>query len=137
MNARALTIAGLVLIATPAAAGACLKYEPSLVHLRGQIVERSAYGPPGYGEDPAHDSREHFLVLKLDSPICVDGTPDNELDSESEAGVPELMMVPPQGQPIPRGRAIVSGTLFHAITAHHRTRVLIAVTDAQSLNAKK
>ena len=123
--------------AVAASHGRCLKYEPSVVHLRGRIVERWDYGPPGYGEDPKHDSREDFLVLKLEKPICVDGALGDDFNSESEADVPELMMVPPQGPRLPRRRALVTGTLFHAITAHHRTRVLIEVTGAQSLKASK
>jgi hypothetical protein len=129
--------ASLLFAAAVSAATGCLKYEPSVVHLRGRIVERWDYGPPGYGEDPKHDRWEGFLVLKLDQPICVDAKPADELDAEDEANVTELMMAPPDGHRLPRGRAMVTGTLFHAITAHHRTRVLIAVTGAQSLNAAK
>jgi hypothetical protein len=134
-------LAGLLLAASAHAAklpaNHCLSYQPAVVRLKGRIVERMAYGPPSFGEDRRHDRIEHFLVLRLDHPICVDAAPGDAVNIQSEAGVPELMIVPPVGPRLPRGRAEVTGWLFHAVTAHHRTRVLITVTGAQQLNVSK
>src|SRR4051794_31057050 len=123
-------LAGL-LLAAAAHAGHCLAYEPAVVHLKGRIVERMAFGPPSFGAERKRDKIEHFLVLKLDHRICVDSQPDDPANIDAEADVPELMIVPPPGRRLPRGPARVTGTLFHASTAHHRTRVLITVTAAQ------
>ena len=29
----------------------------------GKVITETYYGPPGYGEDPKHDSKEHFYML--------------------------------------------------------------------------
>ncbi len=41
------------------------------VTLTGQLGIAKAYGPPGYGKDPAHDPRYDYPLLKLDAPVCV------------------------------------------------------------------
>ncbi len=108
MIAASILVAAVV--ATPTGR---LKYEPTVVHLPGQIVDRRHYGPPGFGEDPKHDRREDDLLLKLNHSICVDGSHGDELKSEPERNVRELMIVPPQAR-LPRGPAMVAGALFHA-----------------------
>ncbi|MBI1212280.1 MAG: hypothetical protein GC190_12510 [Alphaproteobacteria bacterium] len=41
------------------------------VTLSGRVVERWAWGPPGFGEDPAHDRRWRATFLRLDRPTKI------------------------------------------------------------------
>jgi len=130
---------GLLLAAeTLAAADRCLSYEPAQVQLSGKVSKKEAFGPPGYGDDPAHDSRETYLVLALTAPICVTGDPKSPINNESESDVRELQLVYPPGQSLNPAwldhNISVSGTLFHATTGHHRTKVLIQVTKTRLLS---
>jgi hypothetical protein len=45
-----------------APANKCAKYEPAVVTLKGVVNIVQAYGPPNFGEDPAHDAKEPFGV---------------------------------------------------------------------------
>jgi hypothetical protein len=123
------------------AADTCLSYEPAKVQLSGKVSKKEAFGPPGYGEDPAHDSRENYLVLALPAPICVNGDPKSPINSESETDVREVQLVYPPGRSLQQAwldrNISVSGTLFHATTGHHRTKVLIQVTQTRLQPAPK
>ena len=44
------------------------------IRLQGTLIERTFYGPPGFGETPAQDAREKVFVLKLLYPITVEPT---------------------------------------------------------------
>jgi len=123
------------------AADACLTYEPARVELTGKVSEKQAFGPPGYGEDPAHDKRETYFVLALSAPLCVTGDPKSQTNNESETDVREVQLVFASGQSLRRAwldhNISVSGTLFHAVTGHHRTKVLIQVTETRLEPAPK
>jgi hypothetical protein len=43
-----------------------------------------AYGPPNYGEDPAHDAKEIYWYLELDDPICVNGKKQHSKEHSEE-----------------------------------------------------
>jgi hypothetical protein len=66
-----------------AADDTCLEYGPALVSLSGTITRHMEYGPPNYGEDPAHDAKELYWYLELNKAICVNGKND-EVSPESE-----------------------------------------------------
>jgi Domain of unknown function (DUF4431) len=65
----------------------------------------------------------------LDDPICVNGKRNDSQDIEAEKDVRKVQIVYRNGYP--KGgnwidhRASITGTLFHAITGHHHTKVLI------------
>ena len=104
-------------------------YGPEKVALTGRVVSRTFYGPPGYGENPKTDSRESQYILLLDRPIDVLGSPDDE----AERGVKQITLVVSDFKATPvrpwlHQRVVIEGTLFHAITGHHHTRVLIEVS---------
>jgi hypothetical protein len=113
----------------------CLKYQPVTVALAGTISVRDAFGPPGYGEDPKHDKKEKYLLLTLDAPICVEGNPKDDANSQSESNVTAVQMLYLDKHPFHKKwlnkHVSVTGTLFHAITGHHRTPVLIEVTQTR------
>jgi hypothetical protein len=114
---------------TPAAKSRCLEYEPKTVTLTGTITAHMNYGPPNYGEDPAHDMKEHYWRLDLDKPICVNGSGRDDPEMQGELGVKHLQIVYMNGYPTGGGwvghRVSITGTLFHQISGHHHTRVLI------------
>ena len=129
MNRRILWLLIGALIAGPSAAQ-CLKYWPDVVTLTGVVKLRTFYGPPGYGEDPAHDSRETQALLALDRSLCVLRGHDDEGLDVPESGQKFVTLVPGRevGFDEYRGKHIsVRGTLFHAISGHHHTPILIVV----------
>lgn len=112
----------------------CFKYNNDGVVLTGKVVLKTFFGPPNYGEDPANDAKEKQAILILDSPICVDADPQG--DEEAEVDQSEVTLVPMQNLNLEQyvgKRVQVIGSLFHAISAHHHTPVLISVTEQPKL----
>jgi hypothetical protein len=110
-----------------------LHYEPEKVTLRGRLVTKTFYGPPNYGESPATDSRETQYILLLDSPVDVVADPNDSLN-QGELRVKQITLVVLDFKAIPvkpflRQQVEVEGTLFHAHTGHHHTRILIQVSS--------
>jgi hypothetical protein len=109
----------------------CLKYEPELVKVSG-VVERDIFpGRPNYESIKDGDEPEVYWVLKLSKSICVIGKSDDDIN-ESENNIVELQLILTDNQykqyhGYIGHKVIVSGTLFHSITAHHKTTVLINV----------
>jgi len=74
--------------------------------------------------------RESAAILELESPVCVRSSRQNDL----EINVPrdnirliQLVLLPSIVGPVPDRKIAVTGTLFGAHTAQHRTRVLLYV----------
>ncbi len=110
-----------------------LHYEPEKVTLKGKVVSRTFYGPPNYGENPKTDSRESQYILILDSAVDVVATGNDPTD-QTERGVRRVTLVVNDFaahpvRPLIGRRVLIEGTLFHAITGHHHTRVLITVSS--------
>lgn len=110
-----------------------LKYEPEKVTLVGRVVLKTFYGPPNYGENPKTESKESQYVLLLDSPVDVIGSL-NDPGNVAERGVRKvtLLVLDFKSHPVEpwRGRRVaVEGSLFHANTGHHHTKVLIEVAS--------
>lgn len=104
-------------------------YETDVTSIWGKLVRRSFYGPPGYGEDPKHDSRETFFLLKLDAPLDVTFRENDKLN-EQDSGIRELQLVLDekdyaQFRPYINRTIKVRGKLFQALTGHHHTKVLM------------
>ena len=110
-----------------------LQYQPERVTLKGKIVLRTFFGPPNYGEDPKTDSKEQQWILILDAPIDVIGNRDNE--TERTVKQITLVVLDFKANPVAplRGKRVtIEGTLFHANTGHHHTRVLIEVASIKA-----
>jgi hypothetical protein len=71
MTFRSVLILVLILVAQTVIAKDTYKFEPAVVELTRKLVEQVLYGPPGYGEDPKSDSKEHAAILLLSKPIKV------------------------------------------------------------------
>jgi hypothetical protein len=122
----------------PAAATDCFKYLPAIVTVSGVISTETNFGPPGFGEDPSHDSKEKQLFVVLDSPLCVNGDKDPKSpNAESEIDVAKMEMVYFPENPFQKmwlGKHVsVTGKLFHAFDAHHHTPVLIIANETSVL----
>ena len=108
-----------------------LHYGPEKVTLTGKVVARTFYGPPNYGENPKRDSKETQYILLLDSAIDVVTTGSDPTD-KTEHGVKKvtLVVLDFKAHPVEHllgNRVKVEGTLFHANTGHHHTKVLLVV----------
>src|SRR5260370_29724887 len=107
-----------------------LHYEPEKVTLTGRVVYRTFYGPPGYGENPKTDSRETQDILLLDSPVDVIATGNDPLTDQTERRVTRITLVIDHSiKRLIGKRVIIEGTLVHAHTGHHHTKVLMDVSS--------
>lgn len=131
-----LAVAALVTLASTADAR-CYQYEPATVTVTGLIFLRTDFGPPNYGEDPAHDSRERHIYIRLDKRLCVEA----DVEGEAEANVRVMQMVYMIHLPFKLewvGKHVsVTGTLLHGHTGHHWTKVLIIPSTTQILRPGK
>ena len=112
----------------------CLEYGPS-VSLTGSLSTRVFAGPPNYESIKRGDRTETAIILTLATPVCLTaGDPANSFDvPETNVREVQLLITNPshwktlkrlRGKPV-----IISGTLFHAHTGHHRTKILIEVAE--------
>ena len=132
--ALSISLAGMVLATT--AQEPSYKYDAAGVQLRGTLIRRSVYGPPGYGETPAQDERATILVLKLSQPITV--TPASQViekddpNTDTFNSVREVQLFLPQnaGHGVDQliGKVVlVSGVLNEHVAPAEYTDVCMAV----------
>jgi hypothetical protein len=111
--------------------GACLRYDVMGASLSGTLFTRIYFGPPGYGERPEADARERPYLLLLDAPICVSSDDQRQgATNQSNLIVVQLAPVHVEASALQTAMGMhvtVRGTLFPAITGHHRTPVLMDV----------
>ena len=122
-----------IVASQPAARRRVLHYEPEKVMLRGRVVSRTFYGPPNYGENPKTDSRESQYILILNSAVDVLATGGDPTD-QTERGVRRVTLVVNDFaahpiRPLLGRRVVIEGTLFHANTGHHHTKILIELAS--------
>jgi hypothetical protein len=116
-----------------------LEYGPVVVRVTGRLIQRVFPGPPNYESIQQGDARETQWLVRLLTPLCVNGNPDSELNTEAESGITEIQLVITNATDLKRyaslmgGNVGVTGTLYHAHTAHHRTPVLLAVRSIRQL----
>jgi len=113
----------------------CLPREPEPVVLSG-LVERMTFpGPPNYESIADGDPGETFWLLKLDKPVCLEGSMDlsGEVDDEQRNGVSRVQLVFEDGKQYAKYRYLVGrrvrvrGTLFGSHTGHHHAPILLHV----------
>jgi hypothetical protein len=109
----------------------CLSYEPAQVTLNGTIVEKIFPGPPEFESIEKGDRPDTHWILKLSEPVCVNGDPKDEINSETETNIKAIQLIVQeddnQYKHLLSRKVVVTGTLFHAHTGYHRTRVLMEV----------
>jgi hypothetical protein len=116
--------------------GTSYKYDVPGVRLRGRLIQRKVYGPPGYGETPARDARVSILILKLSQQISVkppeDAEANGSVDLDAAEGVREVQLFidPPQKTDAYKlvGHEVTAiGTLNESITASQYTKIWMDV----------
>ena len=115
-------------------------YEPAVVRLSGILVTDYIYRSPDFGEDPETTPIERLWILKLDQPVDVIGTPDDDINSESENDVLRVGLVnfSKVNMSVHLGkRVMLEGTLFHAHTGRHYSMILLNVKKAIRLKDRR
>ena len=113
-----------------AASSPCLKYEPEIIELRGKSKRVTFPGPPNYESVKEGDEPETYWLLYLPTPICVQGNPKDDLNSEDENNVKELQLMIRDYKKYSHllGKSVlVKGKLMHSFSGHHNTPVLVQV----------
>jgi hypothetical protein len=128
-----LIVIALLLFALSGASGTttrdpCLRYGPDSVRITGTLARHQFYGPPGFGESPKRDAKEVGFYLDLASPLCTNGSVDNE----RKTGVRRVQLIlDAEGYDRLRpalGKTItLRGMLFAAMSGHHHAPVLLRV----------
>lgn len=131
---KTVTLFGLILVAASTAAAQSndwLSYEPAVVELKGKLVMEWKYGPPNFGENPRTDAKVRVPVLVLVKPVSVRGNPQDTLNAESVEGLGRMQLnlvnLKTSYKQFIGKRVLVNGTLFHAHTGHHYTKVVMEV----------
>lgn len=120
----------------------CLSYEPATVTLNGKITRKTFAGPPNYESIKRGDAPETYWILRLARPVCVNADESTPGGEETEKNVSDIQLVfSDEGQYARRKgllgkRVVVSGKLFHAITGHHHTKVLLTVAEIKGAGRK-
>jgi hypothetical protein len=107
-------------------------YEPEIVELRGTIELQTFPGRPGYESIQNGDEAERGWYLRLNQAIEVrkdDKDVDPNTSTEKNVKILQLAMKDDvSADQVPLKKEVcVRGHLFHAISGHHHSRVLIEV----------
>ena len=106
----------------------CLSFDDPSISLSGTIFSRIYFGPPGYGLSPQRDVRERAMLLLLDAPLCVQENSQGSFEGNVIVVQLAAVSVSPNIFANAEGhRVTVRGSLFHSLTGHHRTAVLMDV----------
>ena len=138
MRTRLLITTLLLLVGFCASASGqkCLDYGAT-VSLTGTLRSQVFPGPPNYESVRRGDRKETAIILKLVTSACTAGSDPQGVDvPESNISEMQLVIVKKAHWKLVRrlmGQyAIVTGTLFHAHTGHHRTKVLVNVASIRA-----
>jgi len=89
----------------------------------GMIRQEEFYGPPGYGENKATDSKETALIFYLAEPIDVIAVDETNTTYKN---ITKLQLITDMDVKDRIGQRVgVEGKLVGALTGHHHTEVLI------------
>ena len=116
----------------------CVNYEPDSVALVGKIIRKTFPGRPNYRDIKTGDEPETCWILILAKSLCVNAKADVYYESESEINQVQLVFMGhneyQKYKNLVGKNVIVRGQLFHMMTGHHHTKVLITVQEIQSNN---
>lgn len=111
------------------------RYEPAVTVLSGVVTKEDRPVPETGGEASEADERESVYLLKLDRTIIVIGDATHDFNSRTEeVGEIQLTRSSPRlgFEAFVTRRAAVTGRLFHAHSAYHRTKVLMMVEKIEA-----
>ena len=115
----------------------CLEYGP-VVSLTGRLSSRVFAGPPNYESIKRGDRKETAIILTLAAPACITANDSANTFDVAETDIRAVQLVittPEHWKALKRLRSkpvVVTGTLFHAHTGHHRTKILITVAELRA-----
>lgn len=115
----------------------CLSYEPTVVTLDGRISRKTFPGRPNFESIQNGDEPETYWVLRLSKSVCVNKGAEGMPDDMPEKGVSKVQLVL-TGEQYARYKSllgrqvVVKGKLFHAVSGHHHTSVLMEVTEIKA-----
>jgi hypothetical protein len=122
----------LLVAANPVASAAeCLRYEPQIETLRGQLNLRS------YSDrTESTGEKQTVMVLDLPGPICVQASSADDINVEEHDVRRVQVVYDPKARGelhrLLRKQVLLTGTLYHAHTAQHHETVLIKVSSAKA-----
>ena len=106
----------------------------SVVEVQGVLQVGEFFGPPSYGEQPGSDHIERSFFLQLPAPLGTQFKNGAGVPSANQNSLPSYfvqLVVPASEQraanTLVGKRVRVIGTLFEAISGHHRTPMLVQV----------
>lgn len=110
----------------------CLKYEPAVVSLSGELHRATFPGRPNFESVASGDEPETGFYLTLKQPLCTQG--DAAGEQEAQEGVREVQLVLTQKQyaqwrPKLGQQVTMRGSLFAAFSGHHHAPVLLRVAQ--------
>ena len=113
-------------------------YEPSIVSLSGKVHKQTFPGRPNYQDVGSGDRLETHWILHLENPISVLPKEGKTLDglNSPEYNVRNVQIVIMSEYPFSfenGNRYKIVGTLFHAISGHHHTLVLVELKNAEEM----
>lgn len=108
-------------------------FKPSISMLEGELIIRMYYGSPGYGENTEEDKKEYPYILKLNYPINIIATKNDNFNS-NVYNISEVQLVlTEQNYKIlneyKNKNIKVKGLLFVQFSGHHYTKVLLEVIE--------
>ncbi len=112
-----------------------IKPEDQEVSIQGTVRLIHGYGPPGYGEDPKHDSHVSYWALEVPVPINTPCTPASDFGCDPAKRLKLFFLNTPLARlnDLPAAKwkdhtVVVVGKLHHADTAGEMTPIYIDVT---------
>jgi Domain of unknown function (DUF4431) len=122
-----MTLVLLLLLTMPPVTGLCPSYAPERVVLKGTVKRQTFPGPPNYESIANGDRVETIWVLHLAQSICVSA--NAEWEHESRVSDVQLVFSGNEYEkPLVDRKVVATGTLYHAHTGHHHTKVLLTVS---------
>jgi hypothetical protein len=112
-----------------AARAECWSYDGTTT-AQGILFQETFPGPPNYESIEAGDRPETFWFVALDMPACVAADPAGQALSPVVGSVERIQLIVTTEQYRDHAskvghHVVVSGRLFSAITAHHKSPVLM------------
>lgn len=121
-----------------------LHFEPAIVELTGVIEQQTFPGPPGYGSIANGDEIERGWYLRLSDTVDVVETKNDapSANSETERKVKIMQLTWSSSLKLEeevrratkaKKKVCLKGHLFHNITGHHHSRVLMWVDQLKEI----
>jgi len=112
-------------------------FDTPVAGLTGHVSAFLFYGPPGFGEDPEHDSKENHYLLLLEKPIAV-APKKGDTSNEAVSNV-RLIQIRSKNNDLSRfseKKVMVSGKLYTAAAGGNITDVVMELAGIEQVNEK-